>query len=59
MQTYYGVTGSDVDLFPSLGGDSYLPGGGVTDVRATMGAMVALSKSWQLGVGARYQGTPG
>lgn len=55
-QTYYGVSGTDIALFPSLGGAAYNPDGGITDVRATLGAVVHLSREWQLGVGARYQG---
>ncbi|MBI5041842.1 MAG: MipA/OmpV family protein [Gammaproteobacteria bacterium] len=55
-QTYYGVSGADVALFPSLGGAAYNPDGGMMDVRATLGAVVHLSREWHLGVGARYQG---
>ena len=59
VQTYYGVSGTDIALFPSLGGNAYKPDGGVTDVRATFGAVVHLSRTWHLGVGARYQGLQG
>ena len=59
MQTYYGVNGSDIALFPSLGGSAYNPDGGISDVRATIGAVVHMSKTWHLGLGARYQGLQG
>ena len=55
VDTYYGVNGSDIALFPSLGGTAYDADGGINDVRATIGALVHLSPSWHLGVGARYQ----
>lgn len=55
VQTYYGVTGSDVALFPSLGGNPYIADGGINDFRVTAGALVHLSPNWHLGLGARYQ----
>lgn len=54
-RTYYGVEGSDVALFPSLGGREYKPDGGVNDYRVNVSALVHLSPNWHLGVGARYQ----
>lgn len=54
-RTYYGVEGSDVALFPSLGGREYKPDGGVNDYRVNVSALMHLSPNWHLGVGARYQ----
>jgi outer membrane protein len=55
VQTYYGVTGSDIPLFPGLGGNPYNADGGINDFRLTAGALVHLSPDWHLGFGARYQ----
>jgi len=55
VQTYYGVNGVDVALFPSLGGNAYNAEGGLHDYRITAGAMMHLSPDWHLGAGVRYQ----
>jgi len=55
VDTYFGVHGTDVLLFPSLGGRSYDADGGINDVRAVIGALVHLSPDWHLGAGVRYQ----
>jgi len=55
VQTYYGVTGSDVALFPSLGGKAYNASGGVTGVQVPFGLSMALSRQWLLSVGGRYE----
>jgi len=56
MQTYYGVSGAnDIALF----GSAYTADAGVSDVRATVGAVIHLSRTWHLGVGVRYQGLQG
>ena len=54
-KTYFGVDGTDLALFPALGGNPYAPQGGFYDVRANLGAIVHLSPTWHLGMGARYQ----
>lgn len=54
-RAYFGVEGSDVALFPSLGGNSYKAQGGVHDVRFNLSALVPLSPNWHLGVGAHHQ----
>jgi outer membrane protein len=53
-RTYYGVNGTDVALFPSLGGNEYNAQGGVNDFRVNFGAIVHLSPQWHLALGARY-----
>lgn len=54
-ETYYGVTGSDIALFPSLNGQPYKPSGGVTGVRIPFGLTTPLSKQWMLSGGGRYE----
>jgi MipA family protein len=55
--TYFGVTGSDVALFPSLGGNSYEPdqSAGLNDYRISFGVIAQLKNQWHLIAGARYQ----
>ncbi|MDO8349205.1 MAG: MipA/OmpV family protein [Planctomycetota bacterium] len=55
VQTYYGVYGKDISLFPSLGGRAYSPSGGVTGVNIPFGVSVALSRNWLLSAGGRYE----
>lgn len=55
VETYYGVNGADVALFPSLGGNAYNAEGGLQDYRITAGAVMHLSPDWHLGAGVRYQ----
>lgn len=54
-ETYFGVKGSDVALFPSLHGKAYDPSGGVTGVRIPFGVSSPLSKEWLLSAGGRYE----
>lgn len=54
-QTYYGVTGSDITLYPSLGGKAYKPSGGVTSIRVPIGLSAPLSKNWMISGGLRYE----
>ena len=55
VQTYYGVSGSDIRLFPSLGGQAYNPSGGAIGVNIPFGAIWTLNKEWMvLGLG-RYE----
>ena len=58
-QTYFGVTGSNIALFPSLSGNPYNADGGIHDIRATAGLLMHLSPNWHLGAGVRYQGLLG
>jgi outer membrane scaffolding protein for murein synthesis (MipA/OmpV family) len=55
VETYYGVTGSDIALFPSLHGKPYKPSGGVTGVRIPFGLTTPLSRQWMLSGGGRYE----
>lgn len=55
VQTYYGIGGSDIALFPSLGGSAYTPSGGVTGVNVPFGVSFALSKKWLMSAGGRYE----
>jgi len=52
---YFGVNGTDIALYPSLGGTPYNAGGGVYDVRVNAGAVIHLDPKWHLGLGLRYQ----
>ena len=54
-ETYFGVTGSDVALYPSLGGRPYEPSGGLTGVRMPFGVTTPLSPQWMLSAGGRYE----
>ena len=55
VQTYYGIFGSDIALFPSLGGNSYDPKGGAIGVNVPFGVLWQLNKEWMvLGFG-RYE----
>ena len=55
VQTYFGVNGADVALFPSLGATPYNAEGGLQDYRITAGLVMHLSPDWHLGAGLRYQ----
>lgn len=52
---YFGVNGTDIALFPSLGGAPYVAGSGIYDFRFNAGAVIHLSPKWHVGVGMRYQ----
>jgi outer membrane scaffolding protein for murein synthesis (MipA/OmpV family) len=54
-ETYFGVTGSDVALYPSLGGQPYEASGGLTGVRIPFGLTTPLSRQWMLSAGGRYE----
>ena len=59
VQTYYGIYGSDIALFPSLGGQAYNPSGGNIGVNVPFGAIWTLNKEWMvLGLG-RYESLQG
>ena len=51
---YFGVNGSDVALFPSLGGRTYVAGSGLYDFRLNIGAIYHVTKNWHVGAGYRY-----
>lgn len=54
-QRYFGVTGSDVALYPSRGGAEFLPEGGLTSVNIPFSVTTQLQDRWLLTVGGRYE----
>lgn len=52
---YFGVSGSDVALFPSLGGREYRPDSGITSVKIPFSLTVPLDKKWLLTFAGRYE----
>jgi len=54
-RTYFGVTGSDVALFPSRGGVEYIPDGGMTSLKIPFSITTHLQDRWLLTVGGRYE----
>lgn len=52
---YFGVTGSDVALFPELGGQEYRPSPSVTSIKIPFSLTTPLNKEWLLTVGGRYE----
>lgn len=52
---YFGVTGSDVALFPTLGGQEYRPESGITSVKIPFSLTVQLDKKWLLTFAGRYE----
>lgn len=52
---YFGVTGSDVALFPQLGGQEYRPSPSVTSIKIPFTLTTSLSNEWLLTVGGRYE----
>ena len=53
--TYFGVTGSDVALYPQLGGREYRPSPSVTSIKIPFSLTAPLNKEWLLTVGGRYE----
>jgi outer membrane protein len=52
---YFGVTGSDVALFPSRGGREFRPDGGWTSVKIPFSLTTQLNKEWLLTFAGRYE----
>lgn len=52
---YFGVTDSDVALFPSLGGSEYDAGSGITSIKIPFGLTTQLDKKWLLTLAGRYE----
>jgi outer membrane protein len=52
---YFGVTGSDVALFPELNGQEYRPSPSVTSIKIPFSLTTPLNKEWLLTVGGRYE----
>jgi outer membrane scaffolding protein for murein synthesis (MipA/OmpV family) len=55
MRTYYGVTGSDIALFPSLGGNAYNAKSGIVGVNIPVGLTYIMDRRWMLSGGFRYE----
>jgi outer membrane scaffolding protein for murein synthesis (MipA/OmpV family) len=55
MKTYYGVTGSDIALFPSLGGNAYNAKSGLIGVNVPIGLTYIMDRRWMFSGGFRYQ----
>jgi outer membrane scaffolding protein for murein synthesis (MipA/OmpV family) len=55
MKTYYGVTGSDIALFPSLGGNAYNAKSGLIGVNFPIGLTYIMDRRWMFSGGFRYQ----
>lgn len=54
-RTYFGVTGSDVALYPSRRGAAFLPESGLTSVKIPFSVTTQLQRNWLLTVGGRYE----
>lgn len=54
-RTYFGVTGSDVALFPGLGGREYRPDSSVTSVKIPFSLTAQMDKNWLLTFAGRYE----
>ena len=52
---YFGVTGSDLALYPTLGGRPSLPGGGLVSVKIPFSVTTQINPKWLLTVGGRYE----
>jgi len=52
---YLGVTGSDVALYPQLGGREYRASPSVTSIKIPFSVTTSLNKEWLLTVGGRYE----
>lgn len=55
MKTYCGVTGSDIALFPSLGGNAYNAKSGLIGVNFPIGLTYIVDRRWIFSGGFRYQ----
>jgi len=55
MRTYYGVTGSDITLFPSLGGNAYNAKSGLIGVNIPVGLSYTIDRRWILSGLMRYE----
>ncbi len=51
---YFGISGSDIALYPSLGGQAYNAGSGLYDFRLNAGLIYHINRNWHVGAGFRY-----
>lgn len=52
---YFGVTGSDVALYPTLLGREYRPESGLTSIKIPFSLTTQMAPQWLLTVGGRYE----
>jgi outer membrane scaffolding protein for murein synthesis (MipA/OmpV family) len=52
---YFGVGGSDLNLFPELGGRPYNPGSGLTSVKIPFSLSTQVNRQWLLSFAGRYE----
>jgi len=52
---YFGVGGSDLALFPELGGHPYNPGSGLTSVKIPFSLSTQVNRNWLLTFAGRYE----
>jgi outer membrane protein len=52
---YFGVTGSDVALFPSLGGRPYVPEGGLTSLKIPFSVTTQVDRQWLVTLAGRWE----
>jgi outer membrane scaffolding protein for murein synthesis (MipA/OmpV family) len=52
---YFGVGGSDLTLFPELGGRPYNPGSGLTSVKIPFSLSTQVNRNWLLTFAGRYE----
>jgi len=55
-QRYFGVTGTDVGLFPELGGQAYRADPSVTSIKIPFSLTTALNREWLITFAGRYEG---
>jgi outer membrane scaffolding protein for murein synthesis (MipA/OmpV family) len=54
-RAYFGVTGKDVALFPSLGGREYRPDGGLTSIKIPFSLTSQVDPKWLVTFAGRYE----
>lgn len=54
-RAYFGVTGTDVALFPTLGGRQFEPDSGMTSIKIPFSLTMQVDKQWLVTVGGRYE----
>lgn len=52
---YFGVSGSDLALYPELGGQEYRPDGGLTSIKIPFSLSSQVSPKWLITVAGRYE----
>jgi outer membrane scaffolding protein for murein synthesis (MipA/OmpV family) len=52
---YFGVGGSDLNLYPELGGRPYNPGSGLTSVKIPFSLSTQVNRQWLLTFAGRYE----